>query len=120
MSYHLSTRNGIGAAPPYALMPAVMPYHYAPVSLAQAPSASPLARMDPGTKRTILILLGALALIAFLYVITRPKKPPMTRNRAARKLTTPELAQTLYERLEKKKGANPTVLRSLRSYSAKR
>lgn len=69
-------------------------------------------------------LLKALAVVAILLVIawaideyTKRQRRSVTRNRVVKKMSTADLAKNLYERLEKRQGTNPSVLRSLSTYA---
>jgi len=114
MSYH------IGPSPtPVPLAPAVQPYQYPLLPLAQAPSTS-LAPpgLDANTKR-ILIIIGLLLLAAIVVSMLNKKK--VSRNpHPVKRLSTPELAKKLYERLERRGGASETTMRSLKAYASKR
>lgn len=106
MSYHRDPR----ILPPG---PVGSPYPLVPLS--QAPMV-PVAQAD-GTRR-LLFAIGAILLILVLaWLVQAASRPKMTKNQAAKKLSTPELAKQLYERLEKRGRANPTVMRSLETYS---
>jgi len=113
MSYHL------GPSPaPIALAPSVQPHHYPLLPLSQAPSALATG-MDPGTKR-LLIIIGIL-LLAIIVFSMLSKKKTVTRNRApVKRLSTPDLAKNLYERLERRGNANEATMRSLKAYASKR
>jgi hypothetical protein len=102
------------------LRPAVQAHHYPLPGLAQV-SPAPIALLDEQTKR-ILIVIGVILLIWLAYTMMKKSAKPtaVTRNAAAKRLTTPELAKNLYARLEKRPGTNPATLRSLQSYASKR
>lgn len=114
MSYH------IGPSPtPAPLAPAIQPHQYPLLPLSQVPSTD-LAPpgLDANTKR-ILIIIGILLLAAIVFSML--SKKTVTRNPSpVKRLSTPELAKNLYERLERRGGANPTTMRSLQSYASKR
>lgn len=98
------------------LRPAVQPHNYPLVPLSQV---SPVPVADDRQKKLLLLLLAVLAVLVVVWMVNRKPAPqPMSRNKAARKLSTPELAKNLYERLERRGGANETVMRSLKSYSS--
>lgn len=114
MSYH------IGPSPsPAPLAPAIQPHQYPLLPLSQVPSTA-LAPpgLDANTKR-ILILIGIFLLAVIVFSMlskkaVRPNRAPMKR------VSTPELAKNLYERLERRGGANETTMRSLKAYASKR
>jgi hypothetical protein len=114
VSYH------IGPSPsPIPLAPAIQPHQYQLLPLSQVPSAT-LAPpgLDAGTKR-ILIIIGLLLLAAL--VLSMLSKKSVTRNhRPVKRVSTPELAKNLYERLERRGGAHETTMRSLKAYASKR
>lgn len=117
MSYH------IGPSPaPQSLVPAIQPHHYRllPLSQVSPESATPLARIDPGTKR-VLIIIGILllAVIVFAMLSRKGASKEVSRN-PVKRLSTPELAKNLYERLDRRGGASETTLRSLKAYASKR
>lgn len=114
MSYH------IGPSPRVVpLAPAVQPHHYPLVPLAQVPSTAlaPVG-MSPATKRA-LVILGILILV-LIAITAFSKKKTVKRNAPVKRLSTPELAKNLYERLERRGGASETTMRSLQAYASKR
>lgn len=111
MSYH------IGPSPaPVSLLPSVQPHQFPLVPLAQVPPLAP-AGMSEGTKR-LLIIIGVI-LVAFVLLSMLSKKPAVKRN-PAKRMSTPDLAKNLYERLERRGGANASTMRSLQAYARKR
>jgi len=101
------------------LAPAVQPHHFPLIPLAQVPPLAPL--LDERTKRALMIIVALLAAALFIWwMASRSRKAPVTRNRPAKKMSTPELAKNLYERLEKRRGTSPATLRSLQAYASKR
>jgi hypothetical protein len=100
------------------LAPAVQPHHYPLVPLSQVPSTTlaPVG-MSPATKRALILLA---ILIVVLVAITVFSKKPVKRNSRMKRRSTPELARNLYERLERRGGANETTMRSLQAYASKR
>lgn len=114
MSYHIGPSPG--AAP---LAPAIQPHQYPLLPLSQVPSSAlaPVG-LDANTKR-VLIIIGVLLLA--LFVLSMLSKKSVTRNhRPVKRVSTPELANNLYERLKRRGGANETTLRSLQAYASKR
>lgn len=114
MSYH------IGPSPtPTPLAPAIQPHQYPLLPLSQVPSSA-LAPpgLDANTKR-ILIILAVLLLAAIAFAMFSKSKP-VKRNAPVKRLSTPELAKNLYERLERRGGAHETTMRSLKAYASKR
>ena len=113
MSYH------IGPSPaPVSLAPAIQPHQYPLLPLSQVPST---ALAPPGlsanTKRVLVIGILLVAMI----VLSMISKKTVTRNRApVKRVSTPELAKNLYERLERRGNANETTMRSLKAYASKR
>jgi hypothetical protein len=79
--------------------------------------------MSPSVKKIIAIIAVIVIVLAIAEVIRRAmaaKRPePMTRNQAVRRLSTPQLAKTLYDRLEKRGNAKPETMRSLHAYARK-
>lgn len=62
----------------------------------------------------------AVVLLVIAWVIEefmKRQSKPITRNRVVKKMSTADLAKNLYERLEKRPGTNPSVLRSLSTYA---
>lgn len=114
MSYH------IGPSPAAApLAPAIQPHQYQLLPLSQVPSSA-LAPpgLDANMKR-VLIIVGLLLLA--VIVLSMLSKKTVTRNhRPVKQASTPELAKNLYERLERKGGANETTMRSLKAYASRR
>jgi len=99
------------------LRPAVQPHHYPLIPLSQDTTSLATAA-DEQKKKMILIAIAVIAVIAIIWLANRkPPRPPMTKNKAAKKMSTPELAKNLYDRLEKRGGANETVMRSLKTYA---
>jgi hypothetical protein len=114
MSYH------IGPSPmPSPLAPAILPHQYPLLPLSQVPSTA-LAPpgLDANTKR-LLMFIGVLLLAAIIFSLLNKKKP-VRRNAPVKRLSTPELAKNLYERLERRGGASETTMRSLAAYASKR
>jgi hypothetical protein len=113
VSYH------IGSSTPHALAPAIQPHQYQLLPLSQVPPApAPIMLLDANTKR-ILIIIGILLLAAIVFSML--SKKTVTRNpHSVKRLSTPELAKNLYERLDRRGGASPTTMRSLQSYASKR
>ena len=113
MSYH------IGSSAPHALAPAIQPHQYQLLPLSQVPSApAPIMLLDQNTKR-ILIIIGILLLAALVFSMLSKKSAKVTRN-PVKRVSTPELAKNLYERLERRGGAHETTMRSLKAYASKR
>lgn len=112
MSYHIGPS-------PSPLAPAIQPHQYQLLPLSQVPAVpAPIMLLDANTKR-ILIAIGILLLLALVFSMF--SKKGVTRNhRPVKRVSTPELAKNLYERLERRGGANPTTMRSLQSYASKR
>jgi hypothetical protein len=114
VSYH------IGPSPaPVSLAPAIQPHQYPLLPLSQVPST---ALAPPGlsanTKR-VLVIIGIL--LVAMIVLSMISKKTVTRNRApVKRVSTPELAKNLYERLERRGNANETTMRSLKAYASKR
>jgi hypothetical protein len=99
------------------LLPAVQPHNYPLVPLSQDAVVT-ASSADEQRKKMILIALAIVAVVAILWMMNRkPARAPMTRNKVVKKLSTPELAKNLYERLEKRGNANETVMRSLKTYA---
>jgi len=111
VSYHT------GSSVPHALAPAIQPHQYQLLPLSQVPPA-PIMLLDASTKR-ILIIIGILLLAVIVFSMLSKKSAKVTRN-PVKRVSTPELAKNLYERLERRGGANPTTMRSLQSYASKR
>ena len=119
MSYHLPAPNP--AQYVVGLRPAVQPHQYPLVPLSQDTSAIVTAAQDEQRKKILLLVLAIIAVLAILWMANRKPAPaPMSRNKAAKKLSTPELAKNLYERLERRGGASDTMMRSLTSYASQR
>lgn len=119
MSYHNYRPTPFGAVPQSGLLPPVQPHQYPIVPLSQGEITT--GQMSDQTKKMLLVAVLLLGLLLIAWLVASAKRPqPMTRNRAAKKLTTAELAKTLYDRLEKRGKTNPTVMRSLQSYAAKK
>lgn len=119
MSYHNYRPTPFGAVPQSGLLPPVQPHQYPIVPLSQGEITT--RQMSDQTKKMLIALALLFGLLLIVWLVMSAKRPqPMTRNRAAKKLTTAELAKTLYERLERRGKTNPTVLRSLQSYAAKK
>lgn len=114
MSYH------IGPSPtPAPLAPAIQPHQYPLLPLSQVPStALAPSGLDANTKR-ILIIIGIFLLAAIVFAMLSKSKP-VKRNAPVKRLSTPELAKNLYERLERRGGASETTMRSLKAYASKR
>ena len=114
MSYH------IGPSPTATpLGPAIQPHNYPLLPLSQVPSTA-LAPpgLDANTKR-LLIIIGIFLLAVIVFSILSKKS--VTRNhRPVKRVSTPELAKNLYERLERRGNANETTMRSLKAYASKR
>jgi len=113
VSYH------IGPSPvPHTLAPAIQPHQYQLLPLSQVPTGPAPLALDANTKR-ILIIIGILLLAAIVFAML--SKKPVTRNhRPVKRVSTPELAKNLYERLERRGNANETTMRSLKAYASKR
>lgn len=111
MSYSKVNMMEKWLAPP----PMVVPGPRMQLAEVPAPSSS-----GWGKKLLIIIavLVGALILLALISSMTSKKKR-IERN-PVKRLSTPALAKQLYERLEKRGGANPATLRSLAAYTRKR
>lgn len=115
MSYH------IGPSPRVMpLGPAVQPHNYPLVPLSQVPSTAlvPIG-MSPATKRA-LVILGILILVLIAITVFSEKKKSVQRNARVKRMSTPEMAQNLFERLERRGGASETTMRSLQAYASKR
>lgn len=118
MSYHNYRPTPFGVVPS-GLLPPVQPHQYPIVPLSQGDLTT--RQMSDQTKKMLIAVALLLGLLLIAWLVMSSKRPqPMTRNRAAKKLTTAELAKTLYDRLEKRGKTNPTVMRSLQSYAAKK
>lgn len=63
----------------------------------------------------VIVIVVALVLRELMKLTKQTKK--LERNEVVARLSTKELAQRLYERLEKKGRANPQVMRSLERYA---
>jgi uncharacterized protein HemX len=90
--------------------------NYVPLApLAQAPSTG----MSPETKKALMVLAVVVVIVAAIWWFSRKRQTQvLARNRAARdRMSTKDLAKRLYERLEKRKGANQATLRSLQHYA---
>lgn len=116
MSYHL------GPSP--IPQPLVRPRYTAPqpvyefLPLAQVPSQPTGLVLDATTKR-VLIAVGLFLLAVVLFYMFRGK--PLAKNhRPIKRASTPELAKNLYDRLERRGGANEATMRSLKAYSRKK
>jgi hypothetical protein len=94
-----------------------MPHQYPLVPLGQTTTAL-AAPMDATTKK-VLIFIGILLVAALLYAVFGPKRT-VTRNATVKRMSTPDLAKNLYERLERRGGASETTMRSLKAYASKR
>jgi hypothetical protein len=91
--------------------PPMVPLGQAP--LLPVPKADPMKAMMTGLIIVILIM-------AFLWWLDQKNQKPMTPNRnRASKQSTKEMANNLYKRLEKRGGANPGTLRSLKALGRK-
>jgi hypothetical protein len=114
VSYHIGS-----SLAPHALAPAIQPHQYQLLPLSQVPSTA-LAPpgLDANTKR-ILILIGILLLAVIVFSMLSKKSAKVTRN-PVKRVSTPELAKNLYERLERRGNANETTMRSLKAYASKR
>jgi hypothetical protein len=115
VSYHI----GPSPLPHAALAPAVQAHQYPLLPLAQVPSTAlaPLG-LSENAKRVLIII--AIFLVAAIFFSMLTKKQPTPNRRPAKRLSTPEMAKMLYERLERRGGAHETTLRSLQSYANRR
>lgn len=98
----------------------MVPYTPPPPMLTLGQDDSTLAAANAARAQ----LLKALAVVALLLVIAwaidefmKRQRRTVARNRGVKKMSTPDLAKNLYERLEKRPGTNPSVLRSLSTYA---
>lgn len=75
--------------------------------------------LSDGVKKIIAIIAVIVIVLAIAEVVRRTmrQREPISRNRAVRRLSTPQLAKTLYDRLEKKGNAKPETMRSLQAYA---
>lgn len=85
---------------------------------AQSTVLSPFGMSD-GVKKIIAVIAVIVLVLAIAEVARRMmrQREPISRNRAVRRLSTPQLAKTLYDRLEKKGNAKPETMRSLQAYA---
>lgn len=75
--------------------------------------------LNDSVKKILAIIAVIVIVLAIAEVVRRMmrQREPISRNRAVRRLSTPQLAKTLYDRLEKKGNAKPETLRSLQAYA---
>lgn len=121
MSYHIGPSPGprpAAALAPYTYQQRPQP-SYPLLPLAQVPST---ALAPPGlsenAKRALIII--AIFLVAALFFSMITKKQPTPNRRPVKRLSTPEMAQMLFDRLERRGGANETTMRSLQAYANRR
>lgn len=111
MSYHIDHLPGAGR--PAQRTTAAPAYAYYPLAMAAPPEPPPAQGMDPILKVVLLVI--AIALVIYLIdQMLGDAEPEAPRRNPGKKMSTRDMARTLYERLEKN-GAkvNETTLRSL-------
>lgn len=112
-------RGGIG---PHLLGSPTVYHPSAIVPLAEAPPLAPA--MSESTKRLLLLFVVVVGILAFLWWLSQRRSPKANapasvRKEALARVSTPELAKRLYERLDSKGKGGPEFMRSLQRYAKK-
>jgi len=103
----------------YALVPLSMLGQDAPVLTPQPVPASGASDVVKKIVAAVIVLAVVIAIIEAVrrQMAGRSSTPVLTRNKAVKRLSTAQLAKTLYDRLDKKGNASQATLRSLQAYA---
>jgi hypothetical protein len=115
VSQRLSRRVTARRPPIVAMVP-----YTSPPMLTLGQDDATLAAANAARSQLFKAIAVAVILLVIAWVIEefmKRQSKPITRNRVVKKMSTADLAKNLYERLEKRPGTNPSVLRSLSTYA---
>lgn len=90
---------------------------YYPLSLGQ--ETAPVPARTGIDIRKVLAVIAMIAIAYAIYKALSKKKPSLAANARAsvKRASTAQLAQALFDKLDRRGDANPTVMRSLASYA---